>query len=142
MNDADELGLPTVGPDGLDELWDAVTRTLEIGDHVVEYTSHYDKSGNPISMRDWVRLREHGGRDYIVVQQDHVGPYFVSTVWLGLDHGMRLSNEGYRPIIFETMVFRDDESDLDCWRYSTEDEAREGHARMLEQVRAVHAATT
>lgn len=124
MSDADDILGPPIGPLDYDETWD------QICDH-----GHFDRKGNPISMRDWCRLRALG-REYIVVEQTHVGVYFVSTVWLGLDHGM------YGVMsIFETMVFdhsSDDEGkhfdDLDCERYATEDEALEGHARMVEKV--------
>ena len=62
-----------------------------------------------------------------IVEQTYVGVYWISTVHLGLDHGMGFSN---KPLIFETMVFRGPESDLDCERYATEAEAIFGHRRM------------
>jgi len=46
----------------------------------------------------------------------------VSTVLLGLDH---FWGEG-PPLIFETMIFGGDH-DNDQWRYSTREEAEEGH---------------
>ncbi len=57
--------------------------------------------------------------------------YFVSTVWLGLNHNYA---EG-RPLIFETMVFSSKTSfnEIDMDRYSTEEEAKEGHRRMVEE---------
>lgn len=120
MNDADKLDLPSLGPDGLDEMWDA----LDQGDH-------YDRAGNRISMRDWGRLRQFGG-DYMIVKQETIGDYFVSTVWLGLDHGFGRG----APVIFETMVFHTgSSSDLDCERYCTEEEASEGHERIADKVR-------
>ncbi len=54
----------------------------------------------------------------------------VSTVFLGLDHNF--ADEGL-PILFETMVFRDGDGE-ECERYSTWDEAEEGHKRMVEMV--------
>lgn len=68
-----------------------------------------------------------------IVKQDNVGlfgAFWVSTVWLGLDHNFFSG----KPIIFETMVsccfpkvnwFAC--SDLDQDRYSTEKEALKGH---------------
>lgn len=54
----------------------------------------------------------------------------VSTVWLGLDHQF---GDG-PPLIFETMVFPAESSmDLDCERYSTEEEAKAGHSAMVEK---------
>jgi hypothetical protein len=57
---------------------------------------------------------------------------WVSTVWLGLDH--RFLGEG-PPVIFETMVFsaKGNGDGLHQERYSTEKEAVEGHARMVEK---------
>ena len=56
---------------------------------------------------------------------------WVSTVWLGLDHGFH----GGKPIIFETMVFDKEGTgeDLDQDRYTTEQQAREGHAAMVKK---------
>lgn len=53
----------------------------------------------------------------------------VSTVFLVLDH----SFEGGPPLIFETMVFpsETDFTETDCARYSTLDEARRGHEKMV-----------
>ena len=56
----------------------------------------------------------------------------VSTVWLGADHQFG----GGPPLIFETMVFSskdDDPADNDMDRYSTEEQAVEGHKRMVEK---------
>lgn len=57
---------------------------------------------------------------------DRVGKYRVSTVRL-LDFGLP-----GRP--FETMVFEGDSNDdIDCRRYFTQEQAREGHQAMLER---------
>lgn len=58
--------------------------------------------------------------------------YDVSTIWLGLDHGFGTGP----PVIFETMVFGDDSEDLDVARYSTEQQARDGHTEMVTIVAA------
>lgn len=77
--------------------------------------------------------------DYRHVGSTEIGPYWVSTVWLGLDHGFGRGP----PIIFETMVFlvRDPDeerhlADIDTVRYSTEEEATKGHEDMVTLVRA------
>lgn len=56
----------------------------------------------------------------------------VSTVFLGLDHNF---SEKGAPLIFETMVFpnKGDASELECERYSTEQEALEGHKKIKEK---------
>lgn len=80
--------------------------------------------------------------DKRIVQQTQIGPYWVSTVWLGLNHNYR---PGGRPLIFETMIFLHDRESgplrqqddplgmvgLEDYmeRYSTEFEAIAGHER-------------
>lgn len=56
---------------------------------------------------------------------------FISTVWLGLDHGW---GDG-PPLIFESMVFasKGNFTALDMDRYSTESEALAGHKRLIEK---------
>lgn len=91
-----------------------------------------DANKNPVPCdrptdEDW----EGGNR---IVKQEDVGPYFVSTVFLMLDHGF--GDEG-RPVLFETMVFKDGSGhDEDMERCCTWDEAVEQHKRMVEKYRA------
>ncbi|MDQ2750234.1 MAG: hypothetical protein M3Y44_12030 [Actinomycetota bacterium] len=63
--------------------------------------------------------------------QEQIGPYFVSTVWLGIDH--KWSHLG-PPIIFETMVFPECEVSR---RYATEAQARAGHEALCAEVHAL-----
>ena len=89
---------------------------------------YYGWQGEPITLEQWARLfadERHIGDDYI----DGV---HVSTVWMGIDHNWL--SEG-APLIFETMIFGGSHDEW-RWRYSTEQEAREGHARAIELVRA------
>ena len=98
-----------------------------------------DRQGNPISEAEWARLRRgtngERNRENIVVKQEHVGTYFVSTVWLGINHQY---GEG-QPLIFETMVFDDRKEfgheDVYMERYATEAEAVAGHAIAVEWAR-------
>jgi hypothetical protein len=107
----------------------------------------YDKEGRPISIEEWGRLKGSDPNYYRVAKTD-IGPWVVSTVWLGLDH--RYWGEG-PPVIFETMVFRKaawyaDRSlplgeregmfEQDCVRYCTEEEALAGHEEMVLLIRA------
>lgn len=65
---------------------------------------------------------------------DKVNGYRISTVWLGLDHSFMNG----KPLIFETMVFKGDSyAELDMERYSTEQEAKEGHLRMVEKYKDI-----
>ena len=65
-----------------------------------------------------------------IVKQEQVGVYWISTVHLGIDHSF---GGGGPPVIFETMVFRSRMSDLDCDRYSTEEQALAGHEAMTKK---------
>jgi hypothetical protein len=64
-------------------------------------------------------------------------PDCVSTVFLGLDHNWG----GGPPLVFETMLFTDDERDQSLWRYSTWDEAVAGHAEVVSAVGSAVAPT-
>lgn len=86
---------------------------------------------------------------YKRVAETTIAGMWVSTVWLGLDHGFSfLPGDDRRPIIFETMIFdhSGDEPggegvadwlgawDGQCWRYATEAEAIAGHAEVVNMV--------
>lgn len=91
---------------------------------------YYDRQGNPLpDMLDWAKRVE--DKKNKVVKQESVGDYWVSTVWLGLNH--QFGNGP--PLIFETMVFRGNWSDLYCERYSTEEQAMKGHIEIVRKLR-------
>ena len=98
---------------------------------------YHDRDGRPIDLYEWAHLME--DQDYKRVQWDLVnGRWYVSTVWLGLDHNWW----GGAPLIFETMVFSQDgtAAPYDEWemrRYHTEQDARRGHAEMVALVHAL-----
>ena len=104
----------------------------------------YDKEGNPLTdILEWARLRE--DPDYSIVKQEVVEQYWVSTIWLGLDHGFSLEPAAL-PVIFETMVFPAPEHkgkrlalEYDCQRYCTEEEALAGHEETVLMIRATSA---
>lgn len=60
------------------------------------------------------------------VARDEVGDRTVSTVFLGINHGLV---DG-PPVLFETMVFGP-EGEEHCQRYSTWEEAAAGHAAVV-----------
>lgn len=115
--------ITSIGPDRLDPFWDAVEEC------------HFDYDGNPISLRQWCYLVESRER---IIAQDHVGDYFLSTVWIGLDHSW---GEG-PPIIFETMLFKGAEGDMECWRYESWEQAVAGHRGTLHDLELIVSATT
>lgn len=94
----------------------------------------YDRDGMPISVEEHARLL--GQEEYRRVADDQVGSYWISTVWLGYDHGFGRTGA---PVIFETMVFAENGKvgpELEQRRYSTEAEALAGHAETVLLVRA------
>lgn len=122
----------------------------------------YDRDGQPISMRQWMMLWSN--LDERIVAADEIGPYIVSTVWLGIDHGSRRA--GATPLIFETMIFASELSfsrfiesfedrgvvfpqmpsfayhkDHGQRRWHADAEAREGHKRVCDEVRLTLEAT-
>jgi hypothetical protein len=95
-------------------------------------SNFYDRNGKSIDLTEWGQLFQN--KDYKILKQESVGDYWVSTVWLGLDHGWGES----RPLIFETMIFWqgtpgvvESYLDIEQERYSTEAEAFEGHKRWV-----------
>lgn len=65
-----------------------------------------------------------------------VGKYVVSTVDLGIDHSFGIG----KPLYYETMIFEKNGNEIDFSgiyqeRYSTEEEAREGHKKAIKYVK-------
>lgn len=77
-------------------------------------------------LMEWAKQMEGKNR---VVEKSQFGDVKVSTVFLGLDH----SFGGGEPLLFETMIFGG-EHDQYQDRYSTWDEAAEGHKKACELV--------
>jgi hypothetical protein len=89
----------------------------------------------------WARWLENTNR---IVSQDRIGDVFISTVFLGVDHNFY----GGDPLLFETMVFDEgdkvelfngiktpDSIDEYTQRYSTWDQAEEGHKQIMQLIR-------
>jgi hypothetical protein len=66
------------------------------------------------------------------VGDDTVDGQRVSTVFLEMDHNWEPAGS---PILFETMIFGGP-YDTDMWRYSTYDEAKLGHDRIVNCLKA------
>ena len=69
---------------------------------------------------------------------DRIGKYYISTVDLGINHQWFPE---LPPLYYETMIFEQDDihidfgNDIYMKRYTTEEEAREGHKKAIEYVR-------
>lgn len=108
---------------------------------------YYDRQGREISLRTFTKLLSQG-EEYRHLAYDEVRtsggrPAFVSTVWLGVDTGLRLFSRTERscPVIFETMALRADVGPEDPgfvvdhgYRYCTERAAYLGHGQVLDRV--------
>ena len=89
------------------------------------------KEPKPIEdLLEWAKAMERQNR---VVKQTQIGDVKVSTVFLGLDH----SFGGGAPLLFETMIFGGKEDGYQD-RYSTWDEAIEGHKKAVDLINAVN----
>lgn len=95
--------------------------------------TYYDPWGRPCSLGTWAVWFASRGRERFLANTHLPNGYWISTVWLGMDH-----NFGHGPpLIFESMVFRGGKNgDLDCDRYSTRKEALAGHKALVEKWRA------
>lgn len=99
-----------------------------------------DERGEPVPEPDTLKWAEwtetsfrNGARR---LAQDTIGPYLVSTVFMGIDHGF---GEG-PPVLWETMIFGMEEEieflgkrrrcrkDAGAYRYTSKAEALAGHA--------------
>lgn len=80
------------------------------------------------TLKAWAQAFELSNRH---VGNTRVGAYWVSTVFLGLDHNF--SGKG-RPILFETMIFRGKGSD-GFGRCGTWEEAEAMHKKAVTHVR-------
>lgn len=82
-----------------------------------------------VTLDEYFEWQKAEGKEVKRVDSTHVGDIWVSTVFLGLDHGYN----GI-PVLFETMVFGGD-YDLSCDRYHTWAEAEAGHAEWVERIK-------
>ncbi len=88
---------------------------------------HFDWDGSSIKMWEYMFKRAYFP---VHVGQKIINGWKVSTVWLGLDLGF----SGGESLIFETMVFKNDEAAKENenlenaqWRYTTYEKALEAH---------------
>jgi hypothetical protein len=72
-----------------------------------------------------------------IVAQDQVGDYWVSTVFLGIDHSFSPWGKRGPPILFETMIFLEENEGETQVRYATWDEAAAGHADIVARLKAL-----
>lgn len=96
-----------------------------------------DKLGRPIETDELDLLLRN--REYVVVKQDVVNNYFVSTIWLGVPFGLGIGAHQY----FETIVFdipptikdpyKTTGEILEIYRYHNLVEAEAGHEEVIKE---------
>lgn len=92
---------------------------------LAKYHPYYNRQGHPITLKWYCRY--HCDMKYMRVARTRIdADAYVSTVWLGIDHGWG----GESPIIFETMIFGGPFDEYQR-RYHTEAEAIDGHWRVV-----------
>lgn len=142
-----------------EELADLFERIEQIGDRSFGdrpwRPRYFDRDGQPVSLLRWSQILNDDAYRHIASDYLTGGDVWVSTVLLGLDHNF--TGHG-PPEIFETMVFNhmseeevakrkrewdhlglpgmdfpwDEDS---CFRYATEQEARDGHQEVVNALR-------
>lgn len=98
----------------------------------------FDRQGRPISsdrMEELLRDESYRRLEFTTIEagdlSDPKTGAYVSTIWLGLDHGLGFG----APIIFETEAMRRGKL-CEGRRYATEAQARAGHAKVVAIIRA------
>ena len=92
-----------------------------------------DENHNPVPVEDhqayydWMAGRKEQVRR-VAMTKFPDGTY-ISTVFLGMDHGWGLLGEN--PVLFETMVFSQGEEGKYCRRYTTWAAAEYGHKEIV-----------
>jgi len=92
--------------------------------------SYIEVDGKPVPEPDTMKWgRWMGKADRIVAKTDIEADIDVSTVFLGLDHGFDDT-----VLLYETRVFGGP-FDMETDRYTTRDEALQGHNNMVKKIR-------
>ena len=100
---------------------------------------YYDRQGQPM-VRCHQRAEKFEDENYTHIARDVIGPdepldpaplITVSTFWRGVNHNWRHDE----PLIYETLIIGGG-CDATGMRYATEKQAREGHRRAVDELRA------
>ena len=94
---------------------------------------YYNRLGEKITDEEFGELSR--DIDYKTIGRDKVENFLISTIWLGIDHSFNFSEEKVPLLLFETMVFLDNDPS-GCYqeRYTTEAEAIMGHNKIKEKI--------
>jgi hypothetical protein len=92
-----------------------------------------DKIPIACSLLDWARFFNTFSNRFVVRNELLEGVVAISTVFLGIDHSFSMEKD-HIPVLFETMIFGGT-LDQTMNRYCTWEQAEEGHANMVAQVK-------
>jgi hypothetical protein len=99
---------------------------------------YYDRQGRPMTLHQWAEKFQ--DEEYTHIARDVIGPdepldpaplITVSTFWLGVNPNWRHDE----PLIYETLIIGGGH-DATGMRYASEKQAREGHRRVVDELRA------
>lgn len=90
-----------------------------------------NKNVIPATLLEWSEFLEKTHKERIV-KRTEINGLRVSTVFLGIDHSFNGSLD-----IFETMIFKGKKPLDYCDRYSTWQEAEQGHERAIQWIKKV-----
>ncbi len=91
-------------------------------------SDYFDKQGNKINQKEWLRLfTDH---NYRYIGKTLVDEITISTIWLGIDRDYKLNT---KPNIFQSVVFPclNQDSEEFMRTYATVDEAQIGHFNLV-----------
>lgn len=93
------------------------------------------RDGQPVRVgaHEWATWFETSAQERVVARDEVRKDVSVSTVFLGIDHSF---TAGDAPVLWETMVFGGTYDELQR-RYTSREDAVNGHAEILRRVRAV-----
>lgn len=90
---------------------------------------YFNRDGSPSTMEEVSKKRHDALESWIVSRDEFSDGGYVSTVWLGIEHGQ---DENGKSFIFETMTNMDGEW-YDGTRYVSQEDAAAGHEEILRE---------
>lgn len=90
-------------------------------------TAYESTPDDPEGTMQWAKDFENF-EERSIAQTKLANGFHVSTVWMGLNHEHCPDRP---PLIFETMVFDENDESMDMNRYSTKEQAIKGHYKMV-----------
>jgi hypothetical protein len=97
-------------------------------DEIHDPPMYYNFDHNPTSLRKWAEERRQYPERVLIDVTVLGDEAYVSTIFLGLDHGFGLNPTG--PILYETAVF-DKDRVIEMDRYATREAAQAGHDQIV-----------